>query len=204
LLLPGDFGRRDQNVPAQGLFALNQNAYYRVRDEGEGICYPMEFERELWRLYIGSDQFPTGSTLDISGELRSRLIVDSFDAVTRSLPQVDLAGQLLLVCEAIELPEGAVIGAPLQTIVLGRSKLGLSPALETMRWQLKVKNDEAGPSSSWTTYVKSLAGSGFRPPAVVRLRLGGFDIDDTNAASGEPVRGQIALIMPQTKLEVTI
>jgi hypothetical protein len=204
LLLPGDFGRRDQSVPAQGLFAFKQGAYYRVRSEGEDIYYPLEFERELWRLYIGPDQFPTGATLDVAGELRSRLVIDSFDAVIRSLPQVDLAGQLLLVCEAIELADGPTMGAPLQTIVLGRSKLGLSPALETMRWQLRVKNDESAPSSNWTTYVKSMAGSGFRPPAVLRLRLGGFDIDDMRADATEPVRGQIALIMPQTKLEVTI
>ena len=203
LLLPGDFGRRDQSVPAQGLFAFKQGAYYRVRSEGEDIFYPLEFERELWRLYIGPDQFPTGATLDVAGELRSRLVIDSFDAVIRSLPQVDMAGQLLLFCEAIELADGPTIGAPLQTVVLGRSKLGLSPALETMRWQLRVKNDESAASSNWTTYAKSMAGSGFRPPAVLRLRLGGFDIDDTRADATEPVRGQIALIMPQTKLEVT-
>lgn len=203
-ILPGDFGRRDQIVPHQGLFAYNQGAYYRVRSEGENIYYPLEFERELWRIYIGADQFPTGATLDVSGELRSRLITDSFDAVIRSQPQVDLAGQLLLVCEAIELADGPSMGAPLQTIVLGRSKLSLSPALETMRWQLRVKNDEASPSSNWTTYVKSTASSGFRAPAVLRLRLGGFDVDDVQAGSSEPVRGQIALIMPQTKLEVTI
>jgi hypothetical protein len=204
LLLPGEFGRRDQNVPSQGLFAFNQGSYYRVRNEGENIYYPMEFERELWRLYIGPDQFPSGAVLNVSGELRTRLVIDSFDAVIRNVRQVDLAGQLLLICEAVELADGPTMGAPLQTLVLGRSKLTLSPALETMRWQLQIRNDETSPSSSWTTYVKSTAASGFRPPAVLRLRLGGFDVDDLQADAGEPVRGQIALVMPQTKLEVTV
>ena len=204
LILPGDYGRRDQTVPAQGLFAFNKGSYYRVKSEGDDIFYPLEFERELWRLYIGPDQFPKGSTLEVAGELRMRLIGEFFDAVTKDFPQVDLAAQFILKCEAIEMQDGVTLGNAVRTVLLGQTKIALSPALESMRWNLRVKNEDGVAASNWTTYVKSAAGEGFLAPAVLRLRLAGFDVDDTQSNGEEPVHGQIAMIMPQTKLEVTV
>jgi len=204
LILPGDFGRKDQSVPAGGLFAWAKGAYFRVRAEGANIYYPLEFDRELWRLYIGPDQFPKNSLLEVAGELRMRLIGEFFDAVIKPLPQVDLAAQFLLKCEAVEMADGPQMGSAVRTVLLGQTKIALSPSLESMRWSLRVKNEEGVAASNWLTYGKSTAGDGFATPAILRLRLCGFDVDDTQAAGEEPVRGQIAMIMPQTKLDVTV
>jgi hypothetical protein len=73
-----------------------------------------------------------------------------------------------------------------------------------MRWSLRDKNEEGVAASNWLSYGKSTAGDGFATPAILRLRVCGFDVDDTQAAGEEPVRGQIAMIMPQTKLDVTV
>lgn len=204
IILPGDFGRKDQTVPPQGLFAWAKGCYYRVRAEGSAVYYPIEFERELWRLYIGPDQFPKNSLLEVAGELRMRLIGEFFDAVIKQFPQVDLAAQFLLKCEAIEVAPGPQLGAPVRTVLLGQTKVAVSPALESMRWSLRVKNEDGIAASNWLTYGKSTAGDGFATPAILRLRLAGFDVDDTQADGAQPVRGQIAMIMPQTKLEVTV
>ena len=203
LILPGDFGRRDQSVPAQALFGFSKGSYYRVKSEGGNIYYPLEFERELWRLYIGPEQFPEDSTLEVTGELRMRLIGEFFDAVVKDLPQVDLAAQFILKCEAVEMQSGALMGSGINTVLLGQTKIAVSPALESMRWSLRIKNEDGVGASNWTTYGKSTAGEGFSTPAVLRLRLAAFDVDDTQT-DDVPVRGQIAMIMPQTKLEVTV
>lgn len=204
IILPGDYGRKDQSVPSQGLFAWAKGSYYRVRSEGGSIYYPLEFERELWRIYIGPDQFPKNSLLEVTGELRMRLVGEFFDAVIKPFPQVDLAAQFILKCEAIQVAAGQQLGAAVRTVLLGETKVALSPALESMRWNLRVKNEDGVAASNWFTYGRSAAGEGFTTPAILRLRLAGFDVDDTQADQPEPVRGQIAMIMPQTKLEVTV
>jgi hypothetical protein len=203
--LPGDFGRKDQRVRAGETFTYEQGAYYRVRNESGGnIYYPVEFERELWRVYLGPDQFPQGAVLTVSGELRLRLVGEFFEAAAKDVPMLDLAAQYLLICEAVELAEGNVLGAPVRTKILGATRLSVSPVLETMRWSLLVKNEAGLVSSNWTTYAKSIAGEGFTAPSVLRLRLAGFDVDDTRRDAEEPLRGQVALIMPQTKVEVMV
>ncbi len=201
-MLPGDFGRKGQRVPPQGCFAYKQGAFYRVKPEGGSTYYPLEFERELWRVFIGEDQLPPGATLSVTGELRLRLAGEFFEAAIKERTPLDLAARYLLICEAVELHNGATLGAPTATVVLGETKIAVSPALETMRWALTVKNTGGAVSSNWTAYAKSVSQEGFGVPAVLRLRLAGFDVDDARADAGEPVRGQIALIMPATKLEV--
>lgn len=200
--LPGDFGRKDQLVRPQQLFATSQGAFYRVRPEAGNIYYPVEFERELWRVHLGADQLPAGATLQVGGELRTRLIGDFFDAALRSGP-LDLAAQYLLICELVELEDSGLLGAPRRTVVLGQTKISLSPVLEVMRWGLTIKNQAGQLSSSWSIYGKTATADGFQMPGVLRLRLGGFDVDDVRL-DREPVRGQVALLMPETKLEVRL
>lgn len=203
--LPGDFGRRDQRVPTNGLFSYKQSAYYRVRNEGGNIYYPLEFERELWRAYVGVAQFPVGAKLRVEGQLRLALEGGAFDLGNRDFPpQVDWKAQYLLIAEAVELEDGLVSTAPLRTVLLGRTKIAATPAMESLRWRLELNNNGVqGIATNWTVYSQTQSADVFFRPAMIRLRLGGFDVDDARA-DGEPVRGQIALVMPPTQMEVTL
>jgi hypothetical protein len=114
---------------------------------------------------------------------------------------VDVAAQYLLVCEAVPVSGGSVaVGQVSSPVVLGQTRITLSPALETFRWSLSVRREALTMVSAWSAYRKTMAGGNFSLPATIRLRLTNFDIDD---ASPDP-RGQVALIMPPTRLDITL
>jgi len=200
LVLPGGAGRKSQRVATNGNFGSDGRYFYRVVRAGSTNFYhPLEMERELWRVFLGEDQFPAGSDLEVSGEIRLRLAGDFFDANARSLSRVDVAGQYILRAEAVAVSATGGLGAVSAAVVLGETRLALSQSQEAMRWQIRATRDAAGAiSASWLAYRKAVAGAAFVPPVALRLRLVEFDIDDS---STDP-RGQIALVMPQTRLEV--
>lgn len=199
--VPGDNGRPTLPLPTQGLFAYKQGNYYRVRDEGGAVYYPYEFDRELWRVHISADQLVSGATLRVSGELRFRLIGEFFDAVIQKRGSVDLAAQYTLFCEALELQEGASLGSVVRTTTLATTRLIFSPVLKAFNWRLVIGREADVLTSSFSAFSKTTSSTGFAAPFILRLRLGAFDIDDLAA---ELPRGQIALIMPSTKLEVSL
>ena len=201
LAIPGGSGRRGQTVPVNGFFASDTRAWYRVEREGATDLYhPMEMERELWRALIGDEQFPEGATLSISGEIRTRMVGEFFDDDARAIPRVDLGGQYLLKCEAVPVAGSVSLGAASAAVLLGQTRVTLSPNLESFRWELEITRTATAMVSSWLAYRKATAGATFALPAALRLRLAGFDVDD---ASANP-RGQIALTMPATTLEVKL
>jgi hypothetical protein len=171
-----------------------------VREGSTDLYHPLEFERELWRALVGDEQFPEGTTLSVAGEIRTRMVGEFFDDDARNLPRVDYGGQYLLKCEAVPLVGTVSLGATSTPVLLGQTRVTLSPNLESFRWELKVTRSESGIASSWLAYRKAAAGAAFSLPAVLRLRLAAFDVDD---ASANP-RGQIALTMPGTALEVRL
>lgn len=200
MALPGGNGRKAQSVPDDGFFAYDGRAFYRVAADGGDDYFALEMERELWRVLLGSEQFPEGAALEIGGEIRSRLIGEPFDDDARDVPRLDYGAQYILRCEAVPVAGGGSLGAASAPVVLGETPVRLSPNLETFRWSLKAKRDASGIASAWVAYGKAAAGATFALPAAIRLRLVNFDCDD---ASADP-RGQVALIMPATKLEVTL
>lgn len=204
LFLPGGMGRKSQWVPHYGYFASAQGILYRVKPEGGDIYYPLEFERELWRVSLGADQMPPGAVLKTSGELQFRLSGAFFDAVMQTRVPLELAAQYMLTAEAITFADEPNIGAPTGVVTLGATKLNLSPTMETMRWALEIKNQGGAVSSTWSAYGKSGAADNFAAPMVLRLRLAAFDVDDQSGGEPAPVRGQIALAMPETKLEIAL
>lgn len=199
--VPGDLGRPSLKLPTQGLFAYKQGQFYRVRSEGENVYFPVEFERELWRMHLLSQQMPVGATLTIGGELRYRLLGEFFDAALAKQALLDLAAQYTLYVEAVELAEGAALGAVVRTTRLATTRLILSPVLNSFRWRLTVTRDTAGLASSFTAFSTTTSARGFATPFILRMRLGGFDIDDV---ASQVVRGQVALIMPATRAEVSL
>jgi len=201
LAIPGGSGRRGQTVPVNGFFASDTRAWYRVEREGAtNLYHPQEMERELWRALIGDEQFPEGATLSISGEIRTRMVGEFFDDDARAIPRVDLGGQYLLKCEAVPVAGTVSLGAASTAVLLGQTRVTLSPNLESFRWELKITRTATAMVSSWLAYRKATAGATFALPAALRLRLAGFDVDD---ASANP-RGQIALTMPATTLEIKL
>jgi hypothetical protein len=202
LVIPGGSGRKSQKVPNGGLFVCNRSGvYYRV-NESENAYHPLEFDRELWRVFVGSAQFPVQSRMFAEGELRVRLVGEFFDDDARDIEQVRLAAQYKLKCEALIMDADDLMGEVLQTVVLGETRVALSPGYETMPWQLSISNTAEGISSTWTAYQNSFSSDLFRVPAIVRLRLCEFDVD--NESDDTVPRGQVALVMPQTTLSITI
>jgi hypothetical protein len=199
--VPGDNGRPSLPLLSQGLFAYRQGNYYRVKAEGGSVYYPREFERELWRSHLSSEQMVNGATLQVSGSLRFRLIGEFFDAIIQKRGSVDLAAQYTLFVEAIMIAEGASIGTVASTTILATQKLVFSPVLSSFNWRLMMKRDGNLLTSSFMAFSKTITTTFSQAPFILRLRLGAFDIDDL---SNESPRGQIALIMPQTKLDVTL
>lgn len=199
--VPGDNGRPTLLLPPQGLFAYRQGNYYRVKGEGGNVYYPREFERELWRAHLSSDQMIEGATLQVSGSLRFRLIGEFFDALIQKRGSVDLAAQYTLFVEAVVLAEGASLGSVVSTTTLAAQKLVFSPVLKSFNWRLLMKREGNQLTSNFTAFSKTVTTSFSAAPFILRLRLGAFDIDDL---ATESPRGQIALIMPQTKLDVTL
>lgn len=217
-VLPGGGGRKSQKVAAGEYFASDGRALYKVVPEtyppadylGNGTTakyFPQEMERELWRVFLGEEQFPLGANLFIRGELRTRMLGDFFDDDARGIGRVDYGAQYLLKCEAVPVFGTAHLGdiatgwsfspAP---VLLGQTRMTLSPALEVFSWSLSIRREALGMVSAWTAYRNSTAGADFALPATIRLRLTNFDMDD---ASPDP-RGQVALVMPFTRLEVTV
>lgn len=199
--VPGDNGRPTLPLPSQGLFAYRQGNYYRVKAEGGSVYYPREFERELWRTHLSSEQMVNGATLQVSGSLRFRLIGEFFDAVIQKRGSVELAAQYTLFVEAIMVAEGTSLGTVASTTTLATQKLVFSPVLTSFNWRLMMKRDGNLLTSSFMAFSKTVTTTLAQGPFILRLRLGAFDIDDL---SNESPRGQIALIMPQTKLDVTL
>ena len=201
IVLPGGSGRRSQTVPPNGYFASDGRAFYRVKREGStDVFHPLEMERELWRVLLGDEQFPDGAALSVAGEIRTRMLGEFFDDDARNLARVDLGGQYMLKCEAVPVEGTVSLGAASAAVLLGQTRVALSPSLETFRWELSIRRETAGMVSSWLAYRKAQTGGNFALPAVIRLRLTAFDVDD---ASADP-RGQVALIMPGTKLEISL
>ena len=201
IVLPGGSGRKSQTVPPNGYFASDGRAFYRVNREGSTDLYhPLEMERELWRVLLGDEQFPEGADLSVAGEIRTRMLGEFFDDDARNLARVDLGGQYVLKCEAVPVEGTVSLGAASAAVQLGQTRVALSPSLETFRWELSIRRETAGMVSSWLAYRKAQTGGNFELPAVIRLRLAAFDVDD---ASADP-RGQVALIMPGTKLEISL
>ena len=72
-----------------------------------------------------------------------------------------------------------------------------------MPWQLSIRNTVTSSiSSTWTAYQNTYSSDLFKVPAVIRLRLCEFDVD--NESEETAPRGQVALVMPQTSLSITI
>jgi hypothetical protein len=199
LVLPGEGGRKGQTLRNGDLFASDGRALYRVNLGADNWFFPAEMDRELWRVFLGEEQFPEGTTLSVAGELRTRMLGDFFDDDARGIGRVDLGAQYLLQCEAVPVAGAGTVGQASAPIVLGQTRITLSPAQETFKWSLSISREAASMVSAWTAYRKSVAGPNFSLPASLRLRLTGFDVDD---GSPDP-RGQVAMTMPQTKLEIT-
>lgn len=197
--LPGEGGRKGQTIKSGERFASDGRALYRVNAEGNWY-YPAEMDRELWRVFFDDAQLPTGAVLNVAGELRTRMLGDFFDDDARGVGRVDVAAQYLLVCEAVPVSGSVAVGQVSSPVVLGQTRITLSPALETFRWSLSVRREALTMVSAWSAYRKTMAGGNFTLPATIRLRLTNFDIDD---ASPDP-RGQVALIMPPTRLDITL
>ncbi len=197
--LPGEGGRKGQTIKSGERFASDGRALYRVNAQGNWY-YPAEMDRELWRVFFDDAQFPEGAVLNVAGELRTRMLGDFFDDDARGVGRVDVAAQYLLLCEAVPVSGSAGLGQVSAPVVLGQTRITLSPALETFRWALSVRREALTMVSAWSAYRKTMAGGNFTLPATIRLRLTNFDIDD---ASPDP-RGQVALIMPPTRLDITL
>ena len=210
ILAGGGGGRRGAAVPPGGYFADDGRVFYRLTSGTQSeMLYPQEMERELWRVVLTDAQFPVGGLLTASGELRIRMLGDFFDDEARGVGRVDFGGQYMLQCEAVPLgnPNGAALGAAGGAVVIGRTRVGLSPALETFRWSLSILRETAGATAAWTAYGKSSEGEAFPElPCALRVRLVGFDID--NSAAGDEAlfdpRGQIALIAPPSVLQIRL
>jgi hypothetical protein len=207
LALPGGGGRKGQNVPANGFFADDGRCLYRVfRDQN--TFYPLEMERELWRIMLTGDQFPVGATLTASGEVRIRMLGSFFDDEARGRGRVDYAAQYFLQCEAVPIiASESFLGPAAAPIVLGRTRIGLSSAQETFAWNLSILRESGGMSTSWRAYGKASDGVAFPLPSALRLRLTAFDIDDSLESDPEELfdpRGQIALITPSGKLQIRL
>lgn len=200
LVLPGSGGRRSQFVKYGEKFASDGRCFYRVVSGGSSLWHPAEMDRELWRVLLADEQFPEGATLSIGGEIRMRMLGDFFDDDARGIGRVDLGAQYLLRCEAVPVQGTLTLDAASSPVVLGETRVTLSPALETFKWSLSIRREAAGMVSSWMAYRKAKEGQNFELPAALRMRLTGFDIDDD---SPDP-RGQVALIMPATRLEITL
>ena len=199
LILPGGGGRKGQTLRSGDRFASDGRALYRVNGGADNWYFPAEMDRELWRVFLGEDQFPDGATLTVAGELRTRMLGDFFDDDARGIGRVDLGAQYLLQCEAVPVFGTAIVGQAGAAVVLGQTRITLSPAQETFKWSLSIRR-EAAMVSAWSAYRKSSAGPNFALPVSLRLRLTAFDVDD---ASSDP-RGQVAMTMPETKLEITL
>jgi hypothetical protein len=201
LLLPGGGGRRSQWVPVNGHFGSDGRSWYRVAlDAVTGLYHPVEMERELWRVYLGDEQFPSASELSVSGELRLRLLSDPFDAEARAVGRVQLGAGYGLVCEAVPLAGTGDSGDSSTTVVIGRSRVTLSPAQETMRWDLRaLRAADGNVSATWSGYRKAQSPATMPdPPFVLRMRLTAFDTDNDS----EDPRGQVSLVAPGSILEV--
>jgi hypothetical protein len=198
LLLPGGGGRKSQKVRTNGYFGYDGRAWYRLTKEGNNY-YPAEMERELWRVMLTDVQFPEGAVLMVNGEIRVRMLADFFDDDARDVGRVDFGGQYILRCEAVPVAGAVSLGAVSAPVLLGQTRVTLAPSLETFAWSLNVRKEATGMVSSWMAYRKAQSGGAFTLPAALRLRLVAFDVDDD---SRDP-RGQVALIMPSTKLEIT-
>jgi len=207
--LPGGGGRKAQNVPANGFFADDGRCFYRVFwDEKAETFYPLEMERELWRIVLTGEQFPVGATLSASGEVRIRMLGSFFDDDARGRGRVDYAAQYYLQCEAVPIiASGGFLGPAATPIVLGRTRIGLSSAQETFSWNLSILRETGGMSTSWRAYGKASDGVAFPLPSALRLRLTAFDIDDFIESDPDDVfdpRGQIALITPSSRLQIRL
>jgi hypothetical protein len=198
--LPGDGGRKGQTIKSGERFGSDGRALYRVNSGQGNYYYPAEMDRELWRVFFDDAQLPEGSVLNVAGELRTRMLGDFFDDDARGVGRVDVAAQYVLLCEAVPVLGTAVLGQVAAPVVLGQTRITLSPSLETFRWSLSVRREALTMVSAWTAYRKTMEGGSFSLPAAIRLRLTNFDIDD---ASPDP-RGQVALIMPPTRLDITL
>ncbi len=206
-MLPAGGGRKSQWAPAGSYFAADGRCYYRVyRDEEAKTFYPLEMDRELWRVVLTEDQFPLGAILAASGEIRIRMLGSFFDDDARGIGRVDFGGQYFLRCEALPLIGTSRFVGPAGTpITLGNTRIGLSSSMEMFNWSLSILREATGPSTSWQAYGKAADGSSFPLPAVLRLRLTGFDIDDAFADESDEIfdpRGQVALIAPSSKLSI--
>jgi len=198
--LSGEGGRKGQTIKSGERFGSDGRAFYRVNAGSGNWYYPAEMNRELWRVSFDEAQFPAGAVLNVAGELRTRMLGDFFDDDARDVGRVDVAGQYLLLCEAVPVTGTVALGQVLDPVVLGQTRITLSPALETFRWSLSVRREALTMVSAWTAYRKTMEGGNFSLPAAIRLRLTNFDIDD---ASPDP-RGQVALIMPPTRLDIML
>jgi hypothetical protein len=200
LTLPGGGGRKSQKASLGQYFATDGRCFYLVNKE-ENTYFPTEMDRELWRVFLGDSQFPDGAVLSVRGELRARMLGDFFDDDARGVGRVDAGAQFMLKCEAVPVALTTALGVAATPVLLGETRMTISPALETFAWSLSIRRQAIGGMvSSWSAYRKSAVGGDFGLPAVIRLRLTSFDMDNT---SPDP-RGQIALVMPPTNLEVTI
>jgi hypothetical protein len=208
LMLPGGSGRRSQVVPPQGLFADDGRCFYRVLKGAGDVYYPAEMERELWRVALTDVQFPNGALLTAGGEIRIQMLGDFFDDEARGVARVDYAGQYFLQCEAVPLEDSsATLGRALEPVVIGRTRVALSPAVESFRWSLSILREAEATTASWFAYGKISDLTAVLPlPAVLRLRLTGFDVDNAsedNIDIFDP-RGQIALIAPSSRLQIRL
>jgi hypothetical protein len=208
LMLPGGSGRRSQVVPPQGLFADDGRCFYRVLKGAGNVYYPAEMERELWRVALTDVQFPNGALLTAGGEIRIQMLGDFFDDEARGVARVDYAGQYFLQCEAVPLEDSsATLGRALEPVVIGRTRVALSPAVESFRWSLSILREAEATTASWFAYGKISDLTAVLPlPAVLRLRLTGFDVDNAsqdNIDIFDP-RGQIALIAPSSRLQIRL
>jgi hypothetical protein len=201
LQLPGGLGRKSQVVPTNGLYGSDGRAWYAVAlDAASGLYHPTEMERELWRIYVGAEQFPPASLLSATGEIRHRLVGEPFDDDARSLGSVVLGCSYLLRLQVVPVAGASASGAASAPITIGQTRLTLSPALESLRWSATLTRAADGSiSGNWRAYgAASGTTAQISVPGILRLVLTAWDVDDSSTNA----RGQVALVAPAASVEV--
>ncbi|TSA30716.1 MAG: hypothetical protein D4R65_12745 [Verrucomicrobiaceae bacterium] len=207
-VLPGGGGRKPQHVGIGDYFAFDGRCFYRVVRQGvSNSWHPLEMERELMRAVLRPDQFPSASELTLGWNIEAMLLADQFDAEARDISRT--LAQYLLLVEAVAIPDtttpgtpGLNVGAEGSVVTLCSARIDLSPASESHTFSMKLKRSPEGVGSGTVTRYGVAAETPPLPPGpfVLRVRLSGFDVDDT---STDP-RGQVVMLVPASQLTVTL
>ena len=206
--LPGGSGRKTQTVVSGDKFGHDGRCFYRVVANGDSWS-ALEMERELLRAILRPEQFPAGSDLALAWSITSSLSCDHVDAAARDIARTVDGAQYLLVAEVVPIPDatspgspGLNLGAEGAAVTLCSQRITLSPATEEHNFSLALKRNSAGAGTGTVTRYGVAAAVPSLPLGafVLRVRLTGFDVDDTS----EDPRGQVKMLMPSSQLTVTL